>query len=123
MILIPRKLTMLLRKYGMRLWETRTTRTLRRTQRRLQHLEKERLLLMHRWSILDSSLRYQQELREERQQPLPPHLQSLELYLQEREQVQEQEQASLQHLLQALGEATSSPTPISLPSSMLHQQE
>lgn len=76
----------------------RTERKLQRTQRRLKMLELERRDLLLQWSHLDRQLQSLQEVETERRLPLPPHLQTLEAYLQEKEQQQQRQQEALKRL-------------------------
>jgi hypothetical protein len=117
--ILPRKLIVRLRRLGTKFSVRRTSHKLQRTQRRLQILEQERQLLMHQWSLLDQSLRQQVNQEQERRLPLPPELRTLDSYLQARETNRQQQQDSLQQVLQALGEVSHSPSQTSLPSSML----
>ena|SRR6478609_9168040 len=86
MRLIPLRLTLLFRERGTRRSATRTQQKLDRVQVKLQRVEKEKQHLLHQWSLLDSSLRQQLEQQGERQLPMPPHLATLEGYLEQRAQ-------------------------------------
>ena len=112
MRIIPLRLILLFRERSTRSSIQRTRRRLNRVQARLQKVEREKQHLLHRWSLLDSSLRKQQEQEQERQLPLPPSLRTLDNYLEAREQQKVQQQESLL-LFQTLGAEHRVPTPTS----------
>ena len=76
----------------------RTERKLQRTRRRLEMLELERRDLLLQWSQLDKQLQSLQEAETERKFPLPPHLQTLEAYLLEKEKQQQRQQEAVKLL-------------------------
>lgn len=65
-------------------------------------LELERRDLLLQWSQLDSQLQTLQESETERSLPLPPHLRTLEAYLQEREKQREKQQEAISRLSLAI---------------------
>ena len=61
-------------------------------------LELERRDLLLQWSLMDKQLQSLQETEEELRFPMPPHLQTLEAFLQEREQQQQRQQEAIRLL-------------------------
>ena len=104
-------------------------RKLRRTRARLEMLELERRDLLLQWSLLDKQLQSLQEAETERRFPMPPHLQTLEAFLQEREQqtLRQQEairllSLSIQRPLPVL-DRSETPSLSSIPPSLLSTSE
>ena len=88
-------------------------------------LELERKDLLLQWSLLDKQLQSLQEVETERKFPMPPHLQTLEAYLQEREQQKQRQQEAIRLLSQSIRRPLSvldhseTPSPSSIPPSLL----
>ena len=121
MRIIPLRLTLRFRERGTRRSMRRTQKKLDRVQARLQRVEREKQHLLHRWSLLDSSLQVQQSQQQERQLPMPPHLQTLDQYLLAKEQQKAQQQEALELFRTVV--SVPETTPISFPSSMLRPQD
>ena len=121
MRIIPLRLILRFRELGTRRSMSRTQRKLNKVQARLRRVEKEKQHLLHRWSLLDSSLQKQLEQGQERRLPMPPHLQTLDQYLLAKEQQKAQQQEALELFRTVV--SVPETTPISFPSSMLRPQD